>query len=180
MRTASRCISKILIVAVACLPLGYARADPIHSVDQGAYWHHDSGWVFSGKIGEFELVGIPQDVAGSRDAVAHYARVIDGVRITAAVDVYPADSAAADAMRAETAGQLSSEGPFAVGKSGALGGSRLVYRADDDAAVGIVAVYFVATTEWQVRIRIAGARENTLSAMDEFVHEQRWDSLAGP
>src|SRR5688500_4539982 len=74
-----------------------ASADPIHAAADGAYWHHDSGWVFPMKIGEFVLVGIPQDVAGSNDAVAYYARVADGARITASVDLYAPDSASAEA-----------------------------------------------------------------------------------
>lgn len=180
MRAASRHFPICLIVAVACLSLGGARADPIHSVDKGAFWHHDSGWIFPARIGDFELVGIPQDVAGSRDAVAHYAHIVDGARITAAVDVYPADSAAADAMKSEAPGKLSSEEPFAVGEPGALTGSRLVYGTEAQGSDQPVALYFIATTEWRVRIRIAGAKAGMLPAMDGFVLAQRWDTLAGP
>src|SRR5262245_48999970 len=79
-----------------------AGADPIHAIADGAYWHHDSGWVFPEKIGEFVRVGIPQDVAGSRDAVAYYAWNVDGSRIVVSVDVFPADSAA-DATTLESA-----------------------------------------------------------------------------
>ncbi len=179
MRTVSRPTLSCLIVALACLSLGGARADPIHA-DKGAFWHHDSGWVFPAKIGEFELVGIPQDVAGSRDAVAHYARVIDGARIIAAVDVYPADSAAAEAMTAENPGEPLSEGQFAVRKTGALGVNRRVYCAEEGRADVLVAVYFVSTMEWRVRIRIAGAKPEMLPAMDAFVAGQRWETLAVP
>lgn len=74
-----------------------AVADPIHAIADGAYWHHDSGWVFPEKIGEFVRVGIPQDVAGSHEAVAYYARENAGIRTVVAVDVYSADSEPAQA-----------------------------------------------------------------------------------
>jgi hypothetical protein len=83
-----------LLVLLVCAT---AFADPIHAIADGAYWHHDSGWVFPEKIAEFVRVGIPQDVAGSHEAVAYYAREREGIRTVVAVDVYPADSEPAEA-----------------------------------------------------------------------------------
>jgi hypothetical protein len=34
-------------------------ADTIHAMQGGGFYHHQSGWVFPEKIGEFSLVGIP-------------------------------------------------------------------------------------------------------------------------
>ena len=158
-----------LIALLACLPNASTRADPIHSVADGAYWHHGSGWVFAEKIGEFVRVGIPQDVAGSEDAVAHYARVESGARSTASVDVYLAVSAAAGEL--ETRSGPSTDAVIPV-STGALSASRRVYDAETPARVG---VYFIDAGEWRVRIRITGSQ---LPVMDAFVRDQRWDSLA--
>src|SRR5688572_3326279 len=106
-----------MIVSFTSLVSGSAvLADPLHASADGAYWHHDSGWVFPAAVGKFERVGVPQDVAGSRDAVAYYSYVIDGLRSTASVDVYPEDSTAAAELEARETGRLSSEGVFTVGK----------------------------------------------------------------
>ncbi len=70
-------------------------ADTIHTMAGGSYYHHQSGWVFPAKIGEFALVGAPQDVNGTDDVVAYYARVSKGVRTVASVNVYGLGSAEA-------------------------------------------------------------------------------------
>jgi hypothetical protein len=63
------------LVAVGALLLTAASsADPIHAIGPGGFQHHDSGWIFAKQIAGFVLVGTPQDVDGSRDAVAYYAR----------------------------------------------------------------------------------------------------------
>lgn len=164
-----------LVALLAFLPNGRASADPIHAVADGAYWHHGSDWVFPEKIGEFVRVGIPQDVAGSEDAVAHYACVENGTRNIAAVDVYPATSAAAAEHEAPPAGELS-EGAFQVGESGALSGSRRIYTTKTAGRPALTGVYIINAGEWRVTIRISGSR---LETMDAFVREQRWKSLAG-
>lgn len=158
------------MAAFVLLSSAGAPADPIHSKADGAFWHHDSGWVFPETIGEFVRVGVPQDVAGSRDAVAHYARVVDGVRTVASVDVYPSDSAA---EHAEITGDS-----FPVGKDGALKGvvgSRSTVR---DGATELVRDYFVAAGEWRVSIRVVALKLDAASA-DAFVRAQRWDTLPG-
>lgn len=79
-------------LALAAFALFYifpAHADPLHARAGGEYWHHDSGWIFPEKIAGFERVGVPQDVAGSRVAAAYYARVENGQRMVASVEVSP-------------------------------------------------------------------------------------------
>ncbi len=154
-------------------------ADPIHAIADGEYWHHDSGWVFPATIGKFERVGIPQDVAGSRDAVAYYAYISNGVRVTASVDVYPMDSAAAAEIETRDVGRLSSEGAFVVGKERNISGTRVVNAIRDDGTSRITCVYLFAVGEWRVRVRAAQAPADILRVMDAFVLGQRWETLTG-
>lgn len=165
----------ILIAVVAWLPTLAAQADPIHAVANGAYWHHGSNWTFPESIGRYVRVGIPQDVAGSEDAVAHYAYVEDGVRNTASVDVYRADSASAPEHESRPGGQLS-EGAFAVGAAHALSGTRRIYATGSEGSSELLGVYCISAGEWRVTIRISGSQ---LEAMDAFVRDQRWETLNG-
>jgi hypothetical protein len=87
-----------LTASAAILLTTPALADPLHARAQDEYWHHDSGWIFPGQIAGFERVGAPQDVAGSRDAVAYYARQLNGQRVLASVNVFPADSSRAEVL----------------------------------------------------------------------------------
>ena len=161
--------SKLFLMAsLALLSSARATADSIHPVADGAFWHHDSGWVFPEKIGEFVRVGIPQDVAGSKDAVAYYARVVDGLRTSASVDVYPSDSAAEH--RAVTGDS------FDVGKDHALHG----VVSSSAKAAELVREYFVTAGEWRVSIRIVSPQPDTAPLMDAFVLSQRWETLTGP
>ncbi|HEU4780192.1 MAG TPA: hypothetical protein VFS58_09960 [Steroidobacteraceae bacterium] len=150
-----------------------ANADPIHAVNGGGYWHHDSHWVFPERIGEFVRVGIPQDVAGSEDAVAHYAWIENGIRNTASVDVFRTSSAAADG-HAQAAGQLSSEGAFRLSDAQALAGTRQIYTSGVTETPALTGVYSMIAGEWRVTIRIHASRIET---MDAFVSGQRWDTL---
>jgi hypothetical protein len=153
-----------LISLLACLPNGPALADPLHVRADGAYWHHDSGWEFPEKIGEFVRVGIPQDVAGSPDAVAYYACVENGVRNTAAVDVYQAKSAAAPELERPPEGSLTSDDTFPLNAAQALTATRQIYAVSSPGA--LVGMYFISAGEWRIRIRITGSRPE---AMDAFV-----------
>jgi len=164
-----------LIALLAFLPYQPALADPIHAVAGGAYWHHDSGWVFPEKIDEFERVGIPQDVAGSPDAVAYYACVESGVRMTASVDVYLAKSAAAAELEGRPEGRLTSEGTFPLSATPVLAGTRQIYEGGPGSPA-FVGLYFIDAGAWRVRIRVTSSR---LEAMDTFVHGQRWETLGG-
>lgn len=86
---AARVTKFLPIAALALFYIFPAHADPLHARAGGEYWHHDSGWIFPEKIAGFERVGVPQDVAGSRVAAAYYARVENGQRMVASVEVTP-------------------------------------------------------------------------------------------
>jgi hypothetical protein len=161
-----------LIALFACLPAGNTRADPIHAVADGAYWHHGSNWTFPEIVGAYQRVGIPQDVAGSDDAVAHYAHVDGGVRYTASVNVYRASSAAAAELEAAAPGTLTSEGAFLASEPARLTGIRRIYGRNGKS--GLTGVYVINAGEWRVAIQVSGSG---LEAMDAFVLAQRWDTL---
>jgi hypothetical protein len=159
---------------IATLP---AHADPIHEIADGAYWHHDSGWIYPAQIAAFSRVSVPQDVAGSKNAVAYYARVADGLRLVASVDVYPVDSADAEGL-AEDAGILESDTPFVVGAKQSLSGTRRIFRTDR-AKAAFTVLYFISAGEWCVRIRAVNANTESLPMLDEFARQQQWTSLSG-
>jgi hypothetical protein len=170
MLSSPRILAAIALATAVCSPRP-TFADPIHAIAQGAYWHHDSGWIFPERIGEFVRVGIPQDVAGSRDAVAYYAREANGVRMVASVDVVAADSTAEGATQelAETAlgAKLASELPLNAKGMKAL-----------HAVHGRRALYFAVVGEWRVRILVelpAGGADT--AQLDDFVRGQRWGTL---
>jgi hypothetical protein len=174
----------LLTGTLAASPL--AVADPIHAVGNGDYWHHDSGWVFPERVGEFVRIGFPQDVAGSRDAVGYYERILNGVKVVVDVDVFPSDSAAEnislESARAAlvtavdgTPGQL---GDDALSLKRGLQATRLRFTPSVDAPAQ--ALYFVVAGEWRVRIRVSvptAARE-VLNDVDAFVQSQKWENLA--
>jgi len=160
----------LLMTLLACLAHGAALADPIHARADGAYWHHDSAWIFPEKVGTYERVGIPQDVAGSEDAVAYYAFVENGLRYTASVDVYRATSAAAAGLEAPAPGPYS-DAAFAVSAAHASSSSRHVYERESP----VLGVYLIDSGDWRVRIRVTGP---DLATMDAFARGQRWDTLA--
>ena len=160
----------LLITLLAVLPHPRGLADPIHAAADGAYWHHGSGWTFPETVGRFARVGIPQDVAGSEDAVAHYARVENGIRSTASVDVYQAASTAAGDLETRS-GSESSDTVLVVNATRGLSARREIHDAGKPS---LITTYFIDVGEWRVRIRITGA---SLEAMDEFVRGQRWDTL---
>jgi hypothetical protein len=175
------------IALIAFTPIHPAFADPIHAVGNGDYWHHDSGWVFPERVGEFVRIGFPQDVAGSRDAVGYYERVFNGVKVVVDVDIFPVDSAAEN-VTFETAraslvaaangkpGELS-EGTLAVDLGLQVDRVRFTPSADAPAQ----SLYFAVAGGWRVRIRVSippSARE-VVNELDSFVQQQRWEKLAG-
>jgi len=163
-----------VLVSLACLLCSHmAHADPIHAVADGAFWHHDSGWIFPEKIGEFTRVGAAQDVAGSSEAVAHYAAFASGSRIVASVHVYPADS---DTAQSESeSGKLLTDGAFVLGNAQALSATKRIYVETDPGE--LIAIYLVTAGEWRVRVRFSGAPAKTMPSLDAFVLGQRWETL---
>ncbi len=159
-----------IALCLAASPL--AMADPIHPVASGDYWHHDSGWVFPERIGDFMRVGIPQDVAGTSDAVAYYAREMHGQRIVAAVEVFAADSAAEHTTLESMTGGIESPAKVALDAAAGLTASRIVRDQ--------LPVYFIDAGAWRVRVQFtapAGASPD-LAVLDAFVRGQRWDTLS--
>ena len=164
-----------LIALLAAFPLANTRADPIHAVADGAYWHHGSHWTFPESVGRYVRVGIPQDVAGSEDAVAYYAYEEGDQRYTAVVDVYLANSAFVEDLEGSRLGKLISEEVFAVNGTQGLAGTRRVYEIGLSGEK-LKGIYFVSAGDWRVRIRIVGL---ALPEMDAFVRGQQWDKLGG-
>jgi hypothetical protein len=182
----------MLAMALACLCFGHdSLADPLHRIADDAFWHHDSGWIFPEKIGGFVRIGVPQDIAGSRDAVAYYACDTDGLRTIASVDIYPADSptgpmtfaAAKAALERESAGaRLQTEGAFTIDER-RLTAIRARYVTDrGEARSDYSGLYFVDSGEWLVEIRITAPAigSDTLQTLDAFVRGQRWETLGHP
>ncbi len=169
------------------ITLTVAQADPIHRIENDAYWHHDSGWVFPERIGDFVREGAAQDVAGSRDAVAHYVRMLRGVRVVAAVDVFPSDSAVEQATLESARAALVADASGAAGTitddllpvAHGLTTSRVRFTPTAPYAPAQT-LYFTTAGEWRVRIRVeipAAVREVS-NELDAFVAGQRWDTLA--
>lgn len=156
-------------MCLAASPL--AMADPIHPVPGGGFWHHDSGWVFPERIGEFVRVGIPQDVAGTADAVAYYAWEAGGRRIVASVEVFAADSAAEHTTLESLTGGIEAPAKLALDAEGVLTASRIVRDQ--------LPLYFVDAGLWRVRIQFRAPAGTTLEVamLDAFVRGQRWDTL---
>jgi hypothetical protein len=119
--------------------------------------------------------------------VAYYARIIDGRRIVASVDVFPADSAA-DATTLESAKAAllaansaddgdAAESTLSLGKDGELQATQVTL------ARGVAgnlprALFFVTRGEWRVRIVFtAPAEAAPIPGSVEFVRGQRWDTL---
>jgi len=170
------------LLALALLLAAASNADPIHPIAQGAFQHHDSGWIFPQQLAGFSRVGVPQDLDGSRDAVAYYARTEQGVRSTAVVDVHPMDSAVGALTLAKAEAELERERSVAAAKKArtrlevrkqpALEAAKTSYRT----STVTTNVYFVASGEWIVTIHISSARL-TGQVLDDFVRAQRWESL---
>lgn len=166
-------------VAACFTPPQPVGADPIHATTNGDYWHHDSGWIFPERVMEFVRVGIPQDIAGSSDAVAHYAWTRDGRRIVAAVDVFPADSSAdgstlISARAALGTAEQTTETELTLGQRSATRVAFTPVSGDLPAKT----LYFVVAGDWRVRIQVTSPRgADDLSSLDDFVRAQRWDTL---
>jgi hypothetical protein len=172
MRRVYRALS--LIALLALLPQRASQADPIHAVADGAYWHHGSGWIFPEKVARYIRVGIPQDVAGSEDAVAWYAFEEGGERRLASVDVYLASSAAAAELEAPLDGPLISEGTLPVTAIPALAATKRIYSLGTTTR-SRVGLYVVHAGDWRVRICITGPE---VAALDSSCNRSAGKSSA--
>lgn len=164
----------LVATALACFAFAQSSlADTIHAIQGGGFYHHQSGWVFPETIGDFSLVGVPGDVNGTVDVEAYYARVSNGVRTVASVNVYPPDSAAPETTPASIKGTPVS---VEISKQPLLRAAKLAYK---DGKSSRATVYFVDTGAWIVKIRasVPAADKVTGPILDKFVRSQRWDSL---
>ena len=171
----TRALLASTLATLAICQTAIGRADPLHAIAQGAYQHHESGWIFPQRLAGFLRSGVPQDVDGSRDAVAYYARVDQSTRSTAVIDVYPKDSAAAQTL-AQAQAAIERELRTSKKVLSRLRVSEQPSRVVTKVSYAATSLYFFDSGEWVVRIRISPA---VLGArmLDEFVREQRWDSL---
>jgi hypothetical protein len=160
-----------------CAFASATSADTLHNIGKGDYQHHDSGWIFPERIGEFTRIGAPQDVDGTIDVVAHYARVHNESRTSAIVDVYPASSSAPGARHEEAVAEM---------RTAAVSSETDELKIDGPLPLKGVKthspgneLYFVDTGPWivKVRTRSESADASNDDANDEFVRQQRWDSL---
>ena len=163
-----------LAAALACFVFAHASfADTIHKIEGGGFYHHQSGWIFPEAIGDFSLVGVPQDIDGMVDVAAYYARVSRGVRTVATVSVYPPDSAAPETTPASIRAT-----PVAVevSRQPRLRAAKLAYK---DGKTSRAIVYFVDAGPWIVRIRSSApvTDKEMAPALERFVRGQRWDGL---
>lgn len=161
-------------VCLACFAFAsVSLADTIHATEHGAYYHHQSGWIFPDLIEGFSLVGVPQDINGTVDVAGYYARESKGVRTVASVSVYPPDSAAQ-----ETTPLSIKATPVAIelSKQPRLRAARLTYK-DGETTQAIV--YFIDTGPWIVRIRasLPATDKESAAILEKFVRSQQWDRL---
>ena len=164
-----------------------AHADTLHAIADGAYWHHDSGWIMPERIGEFVRVGMPQDVAGSTDVIVYYARAT-GERVTASVEVYRQDSAINDksppeakaSFEAELGAVVSLQESELIADAGAVTArvNRIVFASDVQSGPRWL-LYFASAGDWRVKVRITSPspQSQSLALADAFVRGLRWDSL---
>jgi hypothetical protein len=163
-----------LFTVLACLALTQlCLADTIHTMPGGGYYHHQSGWVFPEQVGEFTLVGVPQDLNGTDDVAAYYARVHEGVRTVATVNVYALDSAEPETRPASIKAKPVM---LEISKKPPLSAAKLVYK---DGKTSRATAYFVETAAWIVKIRawVPAADKEVAPAIEAFARSQRWDTL---
>jgi hypothetical protein len=166
-----------LLAALACFALTpLCLADTIHTVPGGGYYHHQSGWIFPEKIGEFSLVSAPQDLNGTDDVAAYYARVHNGARTVASVNIYAPDSAEPETRPVSI---KATPVTMEISKQPKLRAARLVYK---DGKSSRATAYFVQTETWIVKIRasVPATDKEVAPALERFARGQRWDSLQLP
>jgi hypothetical protein len=163
-----------IAAALACFAfVQVSLADPIHPMQGGGFYHHQSGWIFPETIGDFSLVGVPGDINGTVDVAAYYARVSKGVRTVASVSVYPPDTAAPESTPASI---NSTSVAVDISKQPSLRAAKFAYK---DGKNSRATVYFVDTGAWIVKIRASMLVTDKVMGpiLDKFVRRQRWDSL---
>ena len=170
MHAPSRLIALVVVFLALAQP---GVADTIHAMPDGGYYHHQSGWIFPDRIGDFALTGAAQDIDGTIDVVAYYARESKGVRTVASVSVYPPDSAAPETRPGSI---KATPVTVEVSKQPRLQATKLSYK---DGKSTRATVYFIDTGAWIVKVRTSvPATDKSIGPIfEQFVRGQRWDSL---
>jgi len=183
--------ARLLLSALLSCSLAHTvHADTLHAIGNGLFWHHESGWIFPERIGDFVRIGMPQDVAGSSDVVAHYSKRIADQRVTAVIDIYGADSAinaptfaAAKKMMQDELGASAytppTEAPFEIAAAPSYAGFKAIYKILRDGAPAYRVLYFIDTGAWNVKFQITAPADaaDAAALADDFVRAQRWDRL---
>jgi hypothetical protein len=178
----------LLVAFVTAIWGPTSLADPLHKVDhEGAYQHEQSGWLFPKQLGEFTRLGPPYTIDGNNDVGAEYQLTAEGVRMTAVVEVYSADSAAehADLLNSKTAFarklalRAESEDAFIVQHEPEIVGVKVIYAPGAEAKPMSANLYFLRTEHWIVNIRgtVEAAASDAPKVSDEFVRHLPWQTL---
>ncbi len=178
-----------LIALAGWLAGADSLADPLHKVgDQSAWRHENSGWLFPKQVGSFTRAGAPYTIDGGSDVGGRYVRTGTEPHVSAVVDVYAADSAAAGAnlqdakaVAAGSAGafaRLESEAPFLLGARDELRAIKVTYVSDTEAS-SKSSLYFIETDRWIVKVVAStqAAGRETGEPLDVFVNALPWDTL---
>lgn len=91
------------LLIAATLVAAALRADPLHALEDGAYWHHESGFIFPTTLAQFTRAGAPQELDGSSTVVAYYAHGDGAERVVAEVAVFPVADGRANSHVGEAA-----------------------------------------------------------------------------
>ncbi len=181
----------LFAAAIALAAFQTAHAEDFQKLTDEAVQHTESGWIFPKAVGDFQRVGDPQVIPGTRDCAAKYERSANGIQSRATVYVYPAESPTADAsldgakaaivayLRSTPLVQLWSEGPFRAGKTQPLVGEKAFYKIGIGPESSQTNLYFFDTGKWVVKARLSVQKteEDTFQKLDAFVRDLPWDSL---
>jgi hypothetical protein len=169
-----------------------APADPLHKFGtEGAWRHEGSGWMFPKHIGGFERIGAPYTIDGNDDVGAEYVTVSEGMRRSARVEVYYADSATGGAKLAAAQASVRTHSNAALATELHSAWPLTIVQLRDSLAVESIcmphtgtdnsqsALYFVQTPAWVVTIctTVQGLDSQAAAALDDFVRALRWDTL---
>jgi hypothetical protein len=192
-RSAVRVNKRAVLFAstITLIILRTAHAEDFQKLADDAIQDTESGWIFPKSVGDFQRVGDPRKISGTRDCTARYERSANGLQSTATVYVYPPDSPAADAslegakaaivsdLKNTPLVQLWSEGPFRAGKTLPLWGEKAFYKIGIGPQSSQTNLYYFDTGKWVVKVRLSVQKteEDTFQKLDAFVRDQPWDSL---
>ena len=178
----------VWLVGLVLAPAGIAQAGNLEKLADDALKHVPSGWVFPKTIGEFQR-GEVQEISGTHDVAAQYDA--NGLHSRATVYVYPPDSPAGDAslagaraaikslLKSTGLAETFSEGPFRAGKAPLLVGEKTFFKIGVGPDTTMTNLYYFDTGKWVVKLRLSvdKVEKATFPQIDNFVREQRWDSL---